>query len=210
MFRKMIVITLMLGLVAVSPSYGADVSAEVTRDARNLADWVLNSTDHQNLPFVVIDKRHAQVFVFRPDGSLHGATSALLGVSVGDHTAPGVGKKKLSEISVVERTTPAGRFEVDLGRDTRNSEVLWIDYDSGLSMHIVVTGNVAEKRAQRLASNQPTDRRITYGCVNVSGKFYKEVILPIFKGSNGIVYILPEVESIKDVFGSEAFYFSQR
>jgi hypothetical protein len=203
------ILILLLGLTSVQSNSTENMSS-MTRDVRNLVDWILNSVDHQQLPFIVIDKKEAKVFVFQPDGKPEGATEALLGTTVGDETIPGVGKKKISEISLEERTTPAGRFEADLGFDLRRSELLWIDYESGFSMHVVVTTNASERRLQRLSSENVEDHRITYGCINVSSRFYKEVIHATFKNSKGIVYILPEVSSIQKVFGLEAARFSQR
>ena len=49
-----------------------------------------------------------------------------------------------------------------------------------------------ERRAQRLATPTPLDNRISYGCINVPVNFFKRVIGPAFKGTNGIVYVLPE------------------
>ena len=185
------------------------VEPALTREVKNLADWVIHAANHQHLPFIIIDKKAAAVFVFTPEGKLVGSSAGLLGITVGDDTAPGVGKKKLSEIRLHERTTPAGRFEADLGLDLNKTEILWIDYDSGVSMHVVVTGNAKERRLQRLLSDDTTQRRITYGCVNVSSQFYKSVIQPIFSQSSGIVYILPEIHSIQKVFGPEAARFSK-
>ena len=201
---------ILTSLILTGHSQASDRRTDLTPDARNFVDWIVHSADHQNLPFIVVDKKAAKVFVYRGDGTLLGAASALLGVTPGDDTSPGVGKKKLADIRKEERTTPAGRFVADLGLDLQNSEILWIDYDSGLSLHIVVTSNAAERRQQRLTSQQVEDLRITYGCINVSKQFYKEIVYPTFKNTSGIVYILPEIHSIQTVFGHEAARFAQR
>jgi hypothetical protein len=201
---------LLTSLAITSQALGADRVIGLTTEAKNLAGWIVSSYDHQQLPFIVVDKRAAKIFVFLADGNLLGSAAALIGVTPGDDTAPGVGKKRLADISVAERTTPAGRFVADLGLDLQNSEILWVDYDSGLSLHIVATGVASERRLQRLSSRQPTDLRITYGCINVSKQFYKEFVYPTFKNTSGIVYILPEVHSIQKVFGSEAANYKPR
>ena len=59
---------------------------------------------------MIIDKRQAHLWVFDRSGKPHGNAPVLLGVARGDHTVPGIGDKKLSEIKSEERTTPAGRF----------------------------------------------------------------------------------------------------
>ncbi|MDZ4055786.1 MAG: hypothetical protein U1D69_02290, partial [Polynucleobacter sp.] len=122
---------------------------------------------------------------------------------------PGIGKKKLNQITIEERSTPAGRFEGQLGSDANYSGLVWVDYESGLSIHPVVTNIPSEKRLQRLSSNNPKDRRITYGCINVSHEFYRDQIHPTFRDFGGVIYILPEVHSIQTVFGSEAAAFNQ-
>lgn len=197
-------LVLLVSLVVAGASFGASNSISLTPEAKHLAAWIVSALDHQQLPFMIIDKREAKVFVFLADGSLHGSAAALLGITLGDDTAPGVGEKKLRDIHVDERTTPAGRFVADLGLDLSNSMILWIDYDSGLSLHIVPTGVPSERRLQRLSSTQPADLRITYGCINVSKQFYTEFVYPTFKNTSGIVYILPEVHSIQQVFGAQA------
>lgn len=193
-----------------SQTYCADSEFALTHDAKNLADWISESGDNQDLPFIIVDKKETKVFLFLSDGKLYSATPALMGVTIGDDTSPGIGQKKLSDIKPEERTTPAGRFEAQLGVSPTKSEMLWIDYESGVSMHPVVTSNPSEHRLQRLASSNSAERRITYGCVNVSSIFYKEHVHQTFKNSSGIVYVLPEIHSIEKVFGAEAKRFSER
>lgn len=171
-------------------------------ESRKLADWVVDSADNGKLPFMIIDKVQARVFMFDAQGQLRGAASALLGLAVGDHTVPGIGQRKLSSILPAERTTPAGRFVASLDRDIHGKELLWVDYDSALSLHRVVTGQPKERRSERLATPSPLDNRISFGCINVPIKFYETVVSPSFTGTNGIVYILPETRPAREVFGS--------
>lgn len=199
-------------LVALFSTYAecADYTNELSHDAKNLADWIFETGDNKDLPFMVVDKKQTKVFLFLPDGKLYSSARALMGAMVGDDIVPGVGNKKLADVTLKERTTPAGRFVAQLGFSLTKSELLWIDYESGFSMHPVVTSNPIERRLQRLASLNTSEHRITYGCVNVSSLFYKEQVSAIFKVSGGIVYILPEIHSIEKVFGPEAARFSQR
>ncbi|MES2999196.1 MAG: hypothetical protein V4787_00770 [Pseudomonadota bacterium] len=171
-------------------------------DARELANWALATANHKGLPFMVIDKVQARVFVFDGKGRLLGATAALVGLAVGDDSVPGIGNRKISSIRPEERTTPAGRFVASLARDPKGEELLWVDYDNAVSLHRVVPGSPRERRAQRLESPSPLDNRITYGCINVPVKFYDTVVNPTFTGTDGIVYILPETRPARQVFGS--------
>ncbi|MBG6076719.1 L,D-transpeptidase [Polaromonas sp. CG_9.11] len=173
-----------------------------SKEARHVANWVVDSGDNLNKPFVIVDKLEARVFVFDAKGQLRGESSALLGLARGDHSVPGIGTKKLSTIRPEERTTPAGRFVANLDKNLKGDEMLWVDYDTAISMHRVVTGNAKERRAERLASSLPSERRISYGCINVPVKFYENVVSPAFTGTDGIVYVLPETRSAREVFGS--------
>jgi len=173
-----------------------------SHEARYIADWVVDSGDNHGLPFVIVDKTDARVFVFTADGSLRGAAPALLGLARGDDAVPGIGNRELSKIRPEERTTPAGRFVAALGRNLRDKEILWVDYDGAVSLHPVITTKPEEHRAQRLASPTPLDNRISYGCINVPAKFYENVIHSVFSGTSGIVYVLPETKSAREVFPS--------
>ena len=171
-------------------------------ESQKLADWVVDSLDNNKLPFAIVDKVNARIFVFDAQGQIRGASSVLLGLAVGDHSVPGIGQRKLSSIRPEERTTPAGRFVASLDRDIHGQEVLWVDYDTAVSLHPVVKGAPKERRAERLASASPLDKRISYGCINVPVMFYEKVVSPTFTGTFGVVYVLPEIRSVKEVFGS--------
>jgi hypothetical protein len=171
-------------------------------EARRLLDWILDSDDNRRLPFLIVDKKQAMVFAFHADGLLRGMAPVLLGSAVGDDSAPGIGQRKLSAIRASERTTPAGRFVAALDRNLQGVEILWVDYDAAISLHRVVTSVPKERRAQRLRSPTPLDNRVSFGCINVPVKFFDEIVLPAFRGTNGIVYVLPETRSAHEVFGS--------
>ena len=180
-------------------NFGQEVSS---LESQKLADWVVDSADNGKLPFMIIDKVQARVFVFDAQGQLRGAAAALLGLAVGDDSVPGIGQRKLSSIRPEERTTAAGRFVASLDRDIHGKGLLWVDYETALSLHPVVTGQPKERRAERLATPSPLDNRISFGCINVPVKFYENVVGPSFTGTYGIVYILPETRTAREVFGS--------
>lgn len=190
-------------IAAVTPPKRANFEQEtVSEMSRYLADWVVDSNDNQNMPFVVVDKKAARVFVFNVDGKLLGSAPALLGLALGDHAIAGIGNMSLASIRPEQRTTPAGRFVAALGRNLGGKEILWVDYDGAISLHRVVTSSVKERRLQRLASNNLSERRISYGCINVPVKFYDSIISPTFAGTHGVVYVLPDTRLVQEVFGS--------
>ena len=187
-------------LAAAGQPQKANFLGEVaSQEVRQVADWVAASADNNGLPYVIIDKIRAKVFVFDNDGRLRGATVALLGKARGDNTVSGIGSRKLSTIRPEERTTPAGRFVATLGHDFVQ-DILWIDYDASISLHRVIRGDPGDHRLQRLATASPLDKRISYGCINVPVKFYEQVVRKTFTGTSGIVYILPETKTVQEVF----------
>lgn len=191
-----------VGLTAGAPLRAAAAQAvdETPPEVAEMAGWVLATGDNHDLPFVIVDKVDAEVFVYAPDGWLRGAAPVLLGLARGDDSAPGVGDKDLSAITPEERTTPAGRFVAGFGPARGGENVLWIDFATAISMHAVVNSNPAEHRLERLASPTVEDNRISYGCINVPAGFYEDVVRRTFTGTRGVVYILPETRSLAETF----------
>jgi hypothetical protein len=177
----------------------ADASS-VPAGASEVIGWVTASGDNNHLPFIVMDKVAAEIFVFDSTAQFIAASPALFGETAGDDSAPGVGDRELSAIPPADRTTPAGRFIAKFGRAAGNREVLWVDFPTAVSLHAVITTNKKQHRVARLESPTPADNRITFGCINVPTKFYADVVKPLFNDSAGVVYILPETRPLNAVF----------
>lgn len=190
--------------VMAQPARQADFSgASPSADTRRLAEWVIASNDNRGLPFIIVDKRAAELLLFDRSGTVRAATSVLLGLARGDESPAGIGDRKLSAIAPAERITPAGRFVAAPGKNLRGQDILWIDYGAAVALHKatdVQPGLTARDRLARLASSSPGAKRITYGCVNVSPAFYDRYVRATFSQTTGIVYILPEERSVREVF----------
>jgi hypothetical protein len=172
-------------------------------DARYVAQWSVDTADAGRKPFIVVDKKDAKLYVFAPGGRLLAATAVLLGSALGDHTEPGVGTRAQSgQLAPHERTTPAGRFITHPGRNLEGEAVVWVDYDSAFAIHRLRAGPAREQRAARLASATPHDNRVSLGCVVVPVAFYLEVIEPLLGRSRGVVYVLPETQPVRELFGA--------
>ena len=170
-------------------------------DATRVADWVVRADDSHGQPFAVIDKPEARLYVFDAAGRLVGAAPVLLGAAKSDDTVPGIGDKPIPEVKPEERTTPAGRFVAEHGTNLRKEHVIWIDYDAAVSMHPVLTTNPAERRLDRLEATDPEQHRISYGCVNVPTQFFSDVVLKTLGPvPNPVVYVLPDVKPLAEVF----------
>lgn len=181
----------------------ADFNGEpASGDARFVANWVADSGDNGGRDFVIVDKKNAKIFVFDAQARLRGATPVLLGAQPGDDTVPGIGSRPIAEVRPEERTTPAGRFVGERGRNATGEDVVWVDYDAAVSMHRVRLTNPKERRAERLASPSTDDNRISYGCINVPVPFYEAYLRPTFAHQKAPVYVLPEVKPVAQVFGA--------
>ena len=183
--------------VVSSPKRADFAKEQASRDARQLADWIVDSGDNQNKHFAIIDKKNARLFVFEASGAIRGAANVLLGAARGDHTVKGVGDKQLSAVRPQERTTPAGRFVAAVGKNGRGEDVVWVDYDAAVSMHRVIK---TQDRLKRIATATAKDKRVSYGCINVPAAFYDSVLSPAFTATEGIVYVLPEIRPVREIF----------
>lgn len=189
-------------VVACHTAYAGVRPDPASSKVTDLAQWVVASHDNDGMPYVIIDKVNAEVFLFDAAGHLQSAAPALLGLARGDRSVKGIGDEKMSAIRPQDRITPAGRFVASLGHDPHGKEILWVDYKDAIALHPVVKGTPQERRAERLASPTSADNRISYGCINVPLTFYRKFISPAFAHTSGVVYILPEESSVRGFFGS--------
>lgn len=173
-------------------------------DARFVRQWALDSGDARGRPFAVVEKRAARLYVFDAEGQLLGASNALLGQAAGDHSVPGVADGDLSSIPLADRTTPAGRFASQPGRNLTGEPIVWFDYNAALAIHRVRPGASQAQRLQQLASATPDDNRASLGCVVVPPEFYDAVVQPTLGHQRGVVYVLPERSPVQAMFGAPA------
>ncbi|WP_332778549.1 hypothetical protein [Polaromonas sp.] len=171
-------------------------------DARYAVRWVMAQGDNQGLPFVIVDKKSARMFVFEANGRLRGASPALLGLTPGDHSIPGIEQREVASLRADERTTPAGRFVSEPGRNLQGEAIVWFDYAAKLAIHRLRPAPRSERRPERLASATPDDNRISMGCVVVPVSFYETVVSPVLGKSYGVVYVLPEAQPVQHMLGA--------
>ena len=172
----------------------------VTHESGVLAEWVHAARDNAGRPFAIVDKKAASLFLYAADGRLLDATPVLLGMGLGDHSVPGVGDLPPARIPPADRTTPAGRFASEPGRNLDGEAVVWFDYDAGLAIHRLRADAARAARLQRLQSRLPGAQRVSAGCVVVPVAFYESLIEPLLGRRRGVIYVLPEMRSIGDVF----------
>jgi hypothetical protein len=176
---------------------GTAASSPVSGEAHQAARWVVHHADHRGRPFAIVDKKDARIYVFEESGVLLGASPVLLGLASGDRDAvPRLGERSPGSLAPFERTTPAGRFDSEPGRNDKGEAIVWFDYDAALAIHRLRPGPAHERRAQRIASPDPAERRISFGCIVAPVAFYEQVIAPTLGSRRGVVYVLPEEGSV--------------
>lgn len=200
----LILVVASLGLQGVHASNRdthASTSEAAPQAAYELARRVLETGNHAGLPFVIVHKRAGLALVYHADGRLAGASRVLLGLTVGDLTAAGVGERTSNgTLRKSDLTTPAGRFESEPGRNLGGEPVVWIDYESALAIHRLRHGASRTQRALQLASVKVGDKRASAGCVVVPEDFYDRVVGPVLGRGRGIVYVMPEQSSWRDMW----------
>lgn len=211
------VLLALAGLALVAPGTASAQSAEtaqpqsVSQDAevamtpsvatQRVADWIAASGDNKALPYIIVDKTNAALFLFSAKGVSLGVVPVLIGVAVGDDATPGIGSKNLAEIGPAEKTTPAGRFLAKFGLAAGRERILWVDYATSVALHPIPKGaSKNERRRERMLSPTPDDNRITFGCINVPLVFYNKVLRPLVQKKGAYVYVLPDTKPLEVVF----------
>lgn len=190
-----------VGTEAVAHVGPQPASLTASAGIRQLAQWIADSNDNDGQPFAIVDKQAARLVVFAPGGRIVGAAPALLGSAIGDDAVPGLGALDPQDIAPADRTTPAGRFDAEPGRNLDGDAVIWFDYDAGLAIHRVRPGRARQPREQRLASASAEDNRVSLGCVVVAPAFFDAVVQPALGSGGGVVYVLPETRPVHQTFG---------
>jgi hypothetical protein len=170
-------------------------------EARSLAAWVRRTRDAAGKPWVVVDKKAARMHVHDARGRLLASTPVLLGATPGDHSVPGVGERaQAGLVGPDERTTPAGRYDTQPGTNIDGESIVWLDWDAALAIHRLRPGRAHGLRQARLQGRDPQGRRLSLGCVVVPVDFYLQVVEPLLGKAAGVVYVLPEVKALHEVF----------
>jgi len=115
--------------------------------------------------------------------------------------------KSANQIQDIDKVTPAGVFKLSVSKnpDYTGGYVLRFTDNKGdmggVAIHSVYTGDVKENREAKLASKDLTDKKITFGCINVDASFFTDNIIPrIDKMENAGVVVIPDAQEQLDLF----------
>jgi hypothetical protein len=164
----------------------------LSEPAAQLLEWMARTGNNQDRPYVVVDKRQAQVWVFDAQHRGLASSTALLGLTPGDHEVADIRRRNVATLSREARITPAGRFATEPGVNLQGEDVVWLDYAAGLAMHRLRPGLAHAARLRLLAAQVASAQRVSMGCVVLPVAFYEKVIRPLLGRQTGWVYVLPE------------------
>lgn len=186
------------------PRSSALAQAGASPDARYLGAWLDRQRDSAGKAFAIVDKKDARLYVFDELQRLVGSSPVLLGSAYGDESASDVGRQaQQARVAPADRTTPAGRFVSEPGRNLGGEDVVWLDYGAAFAIHRLRADAAQERRARRLATPSPDDNRMSLGCVVVPVAFYERVVRPLLGSRRGIVYVLPETRPVQALWPPE-------
>jgi hypothetical protein len=197
------IIILLFIIIFTTPAYSESLKSEerqvlnIPDDVMYVAEMAVKTGDNKNRVFIILDKKRARIYVYDKNGIIRGNAPVLLGMAFGDELSSEIARLPLSQINPSNRITPAGRYIAEIGKDTHGKDVLWVDFRNNLAIHPVIDVP-HQNRPQRLLSETIEDNRISWGCINVPKLFFREYIGKNFATTKGIVYILPEVKSLKE------------
>jgi hypothetical protein len=152
----------------------------VSADARHAGLWIPGSADRRGMPFAIVDRNDARIYVFEASGRLSSASSALLGQARGDHSAPGVGERtQAGAVPPHERTTPSCRFMSEPDAISMASRSYGSTTPSPWPFAAFARVRARLAREARLSSGTPGDDRVSLGCLVGPEPFYSEVVQPL-------------------------------
>ena len=189
----------------VRPAPPAEAAEAMSPAAR--ATYERFMLDNKGMPFIIADKPSGQMFFFKVNGELIGFSSVLYGKSKLDILAHPLGKnltaEEINATFDIDKVTPAGDFTAVLRPAKDFGFALFFQDGNGkvgsIAIHTVYTGNIKERRLERLASADVTDNRISYGCINVSVDTWNDYIVPNY-GKGARVGVVPDEVGALDKF----------
>jgi hypothetical protein len=192
-------VALVAALARAAPAAAGEATAPRRRapalphEVQELVAGVLALRDHEGRAFAIVDKQRAHLHLFDATGRLRGSSAVLLGQTPGDHSAPDVGRNtQAGHVPLDQRTTPAGRFVAEPGKNLQGERVVWVDYDAAFAIHRLRPGASQAPRLARLATPTAADNRASWGCVVVPVQFYVDVVAKLLGRTGSVVYVLPE------------------
>jgi hypothetical protein len=157
--------------------------------------------------FFIADKPNGKIHLFDTDGKFLKSSDALYGKQAGDVLTAEAREMNIKDMKDIDKITPAGVFNLSVNPnpDYTGGYTLRFTDDKGdmggVAIHAVYTGDVKENREAKLASKDPKDKKVSFGCINVDTSFFTGNIIPrIDKMENAGVVVIPDAQEQLDLF----------
>jgi hypothetical protein len=140
-------------------------------------------------PVITADKRNATISVYYPDTNKTITQPALFGKVKSDV----LNMDNYNRSVPFNNITPAGTFKIEKIMSWHLNEpmLVFIRGKSSVgAIHPLWMKNPKQERVKRLNGNDPNQRRITGGCINVDSNFFYNVLNNVPEGTT--LTILPE------------------
>jgi hypothetical protein len=156
------------------------------------------ATQNGDRDFLIVDKPRGRIALFQGSGLVFSA-AALTGATEADRLPQNAFSKKVSQLGLQDKVTPAGRFTVSRGYDSAYGTLFDINEIRGrdwtIAIHQVYLGSPSERRADRLQSPDHGDKHITHGCINVTRETIRLLMNMLPKKRATVLYVLPNDQS---------------
>jgi hypothetical protein len=146
--------------------------------------------------YIVIDKPSAEMYVFNSSNELITSMPVLLGKDKGEEP----NRADASSPIASHATTPAGKFQLgkigitDVNKDDSTlyqGRIISLLGSDNLALHMTYPGEY-EKRTKALNTPTLEDKRMSWGCINISPKNFDKYIKPYFNKGNQNLFITPD------------------
>lgn len=151
--------------------------------------------------FFIADKPNGKIHLFDTDGKFLKSSDALYGKQAGDVLSEQIRTMKIEDMKDVDKITPAGVYNLSVSPSPDYTGGYTLRFNDnrgdlgGIAIHAVYTGNAMEKREAKLASKDPKDKKVSFGCINVDTKFFTGNIIPRIKQmENAGVVVIPDAQ----------------
>lgn len=158
---------------------------ELSHEANVVNRFALDG-DAQGEPYIIADKATGTIHFMSEKGEVIATDNAIYGSEVGD--------------GMTGRQTPAGTFYLSRKNAPKNygGDIMSFGQDDTGAIYAIHRVIDPAVRNPKLKSDNPADRRVSAGCINLAPGTYDKMF-----GSGkykGRLYIVPEKESVERVF----------
>lgn len=154
--------------------------------------------------YMVADKPSATMYVIGKNKEIIASFPILLGQTKGEEPNRADPDSDVAK----QATTPAGKYKLGEMADPANvcrsdsieykGRIISVLGTDNIAVHMVYPGEYV-KRMKALNDGDPSNNRMSWGCINVDPDFFDKFIKPNFKGKDHLIFITPDIAENNNV-----------